>query len=100
VTAGLIDADAARTHPRRNVVTRALGSLPGPEVDLQLLPLIDRDRFVICSDGLTSELTDAEIATEVGSGGELQATADGLVAQALAAGGSDNVTVIVVDVLA
>ncbi|MCW2523687.1 MAG: protein phosphatase [Frankiales bacterium] len=98
VSAGFLDSAAARTHPRRNVVTRALGSLPAPETDVWPLAVRRGDRFLACSDGLTNELTDTEIAAVLRADAAPQAAADALVARALAAGGSDNVTVIVVDV--
>ena len=98
VAAGFLDADEARTHPRRNVVTRALGALPSPDVDVWELPVTPGERFLICSDGLTTELADDEIAEALASEPEPQAAADELVARTLRAGGHDNVTVVVVDV--
>ena len=98
VAAGLLAADEARTHPRRNVVTRALGSLPSPDVDVWELPVTPGERFLLCSDGLTTELPDDEIADALAAEPEPQAAAGELVARALRAGGRDNVTVVVVDV--
>jgi len=97
---GLIDAEQAAVHPERNVITRALGSAGDVDADLWLFPLERRQTFLICSDGLTKELTDPEIARVVTDwraepGGD---PAGVLVEAAVTAGGRDNVTVVVVDV--
>lgn len=102
--AGLLDAAAAATHPHRNVITRALGADPDVEADIWLLPLRGRQTFLICSDGLTKELDDAEIARIIRFHEERAAEGDTsltlpqrLVGAAVAAGGRDNVTVVVVE---
>ncbi len=100
VDAGLLDPVAALTHPRRNIVTRSLGTSPGPEPDIWQHPIQPGERFVVCSDGLTNELVDAEIAQILRDNLDPQAAADELVARALAEGGRDNVTVIVLAVVA
>lgn len=97
VIAGHLTRDEARTYPRRNIVTRALGSEPPPLPDHWLLPAIAGDRYLLCSDGLFSELPDEAILPLLAAGDPQQA-ADGLVAAANDAGGRDNITVIVVDV--
>lgn len=99
VDAGQITARAARFHPRRNVVTRSLGSYPGPAPDVWLLPPIPGDRYLVCSDGLTGELEDGEIAELLAANSDPQAAADALVRRANEAGGHDNVTTVVMDVL-
>jgi protein phosphatase len=99
VDAGQLTAQAARVHPRRNVVTRSLGSNPGPAPDVWLLRPTVGDRFLVCSDGLTGELEDAEIARLLAASDDPQATAEELVRCANAAGGHDNVTTVVMDVL-
>jgi len=91
VDAGRLSAQAARTHPRRNVVTRSLGSDPGPAPDLWLVPPAPGDRYLVCSDGLTGELEDPVIAELLAANPDPQAAADQLVVRALAAGGNDNV---------
>jgi len=98
VDAGRLTPQAARSHPRRNVVTRSLGSQPSPAPDVWLVPPVAGDRFLVCSDGLTGELDDPAIAELLGASPDPQAAADELVRQALAAGGHDNVTVVVLDV--
>jgi protein phosphatase len=97
VLAGVITREQARTHPRRNVVTRALGSSKGLHPDHWLLPAVRGDRYLICSDGLFSELPDDAILPLLAAGDPQQAAA-ALVAAANEAGGHDNVTVIVADV--
>ena len=88
----------AQHHPRRNVVTRVLGGgASDVEPDVWLLPVSPGDRMLVCSDGLTDELSDARIEAELRAEDEAQAAADRLVAAALAAGGHDNVTAIVLD---
>jgi protein phosphatase len=99
VDAGRLTAEAARSHPRRNVVTRSLGSHPGPPPDLWLVPPLAGDRFLVCSDGLTGELEDPAIAELLAAHPDPQAAADQLVRHALDAGGHDNVTVVVLDVV-
>jgi len=97
VLAGVITREQARTHPRRNVVTRALGSDSGLLPDHWLLPAIRGDRYLVCSDGLFSELPD-EVMLPLLPVGSPQQAAEALVAAAVEAGGRDNVTVIVVDI--
>ncbi|WP_166845540.1 PP2C family serine/threonine-protein phosphatase [Isoptericola sp. BMS4] len=96
VDAGRITADQAATHPRRHVVTRALGAPDDPEPDFWFLPVHAGDRMLVCSDGLTVELGDRRIAEVLLMEADPQRAADRLVAEALEAGGRDNITVIVV----
>ncbi|BAN00529.1 SpoIIE family protein phosphatase [Ilumatobacter coccineus] len=99
VATGHITDDEARYHPRRNIITRALGIEPDVKVDWWTLPLIRGDRFVLCSDGLVDEVTDDEITETLRSHPDPQEAADRLIHLANAAGGRDNITVVVVDVL-
>ncbi|ROS76728.1 PP2C family serine/threonine-protein phosphatase [Cellulomonas sp. PhB143] len=98
VEAGLITAAAAAAHPRRHVVTRALGSWPPPEPDCWYVPVVMNDRILVCSDGLTGEVDDARIVELLLEHPAPQAAADALVGAALESGGRDNITVVVVDV--
>lgn len=99
VDSGQITADEARTHPSRSVVTRALGSDPDMYADHFSLEISDGDRIILCSDGLSGMVPDDEIESIAVSNVTPQKAADNLVSAALTYGGSDNVTVIVVDVL-
>jgi protein phosphatase len=96
VDAGLLDARAALRHPRRNVVTRSLGTQPPPVPDIELRDPVPGERFVVCSDGLTNELADAEIGLLLADFEDPQQAAEQLVERAVRAGGRDNVTVLVV----
>ncbi|MGJ4843304.1 MULTISPECIES: PP2C family protein-serine/threonine phosphatase [unclassified Leifsonia] len=95
VDAGLITEAQAAVHPERNVITRALGAEDFVDTDSLLLPVTGRQTFLICSDGLTKELSDETIARILADGGA--DIADRLVDAAIAAGGRDNVTVVVVE---
>jgi PPM family protein phosphatase len=95
--AGLIDREQARVHPRRNIITRAVGSDPVLRAEHWLLPVVAGDRFLICSDGLYGELPD-DLILPLLAVGDAELAAGQLVAAANDAGGRDNVSVIVVDV--
>jgi protein phosphatase len=97
VATGAIGADEARSHPMRNVVTRVLGMWPDPVADVWVFPPTPGERFVICSDGLSGELPDEEIQAVLRTEPSAQPAADSLVSQAVAAGGRDNITVVVID---
>ena len=99
VDQGQITKEEARYHPRRNIVTRALGIEPDVRVDSVQLPLIKGDRYLLCSDGLVDEVDDDHIADILKQHAEPQAAADALVQAANDNGGRDNITVIVADVL-
>jgi protein phosphatase len=97
VASGALTPEQARTSPRRHVITRALGSPLPPEPDQWVFPAVGGDRFLLCSDGLTGELEDAEVAEVLRDVRDARQAADELVRRAVAAGGRDNVTVVVVD---
>ena len=99
VDSGQITADEARTHPSRSIITRALGSDPDMYADHFSLEVNDGDRIILCSDGLSSMISDAEIESLAVSSATPPQAADNLVAAALTARGAANVTVVVVDVL-
>lgn len=95
--AGTITAEQMAHHPMRNVITRAAGSREEVEVDVRSVPLEAGDVFVLCSDGLSGEITDAEIGGVVTDlAGDPEQAAQDLVERAVAAGGHDNTTVVVV----
>ncbi len=99
VSTGHITEAEARNHPRRNIVTRALGIEPHVRVDTWVLPLVRGDRYVLCSDGLVDEVEDHQISAILATNAHPQAAADALVEAANHNGGRDNTTVIVVDVM-
>ena len=98
VTEGLLTVDEARTHPRRNIVTRALGIDEQVSVDTWTIPMFDGDRFMLCSDGLVDEVPLDEITEMMREHSAPQLIAERLVTAAKRHGGRDNITVIVVDV--
>ena len=95
---GLVTAEEARVHPRRNIVTRALGIEGDVNADVWVVPMLVGDRYVVCSDGLVDEVDDAELAGIVGGNHSAQIVAQQLVDAANSNGGRDNITVVVVDV--
>lgn len=96
VSTGRITAEQAATHPLRHVVTRSLGNDPMPAADVWLFPPVaSGETFLVCSDGLTNELSTDEITGIItASRGPRDAAAE-LVARAVEAGGRDNVTAVV-----
>jgi protein phosphatase len=97
VAAGSLHREDARTHPRRNIVTRCLGTSPAPEPDVWVFPPEADERFLICSDGLTTEVSDADIVDVLTTEADAGDAAGTLVRRARDAGGRDNITVIIVD---
>jgi serine/threonine protein phosphatase PrpC len=93
---GLLDEEEARVWPRRNVVTRALGATEQAELELVDGPIYAGDRFLLCSDGLTTHVRDKEIAALI-AGGEPQKACDDLLLLTLDRGATDNVSIIIVD---
>ena len=98
VMAGYLTADQARTHPLRNVVTRALGGEAEVLVDVRELEIRAGDVFVVCSDGLTAMLEDADIERRLVGGTALEDISQQLIDDANSRGGVDNITVIVASV--
>ena len=101
IDSGQLDQARALSSRNRNVITRALGAGGGDQVvaDQYLLPATVGDRFIICSDGLSGHVAESLIEMVARSVPDPRNAAHELVALALAAGGRDNVTVIVVDVV-
>ncbi len=100
VDAGLIRAQDAEFHPDSNVITRAVGFNAEPIADFWMLPARTGLRLLVCSDGLTREVDDESIRHYLGLGSSPQDTASALIAAALRGGGRDNITAVVVDVIA
>ena len=97
IEAGQLTPEEARVHPQRSVITRALGSDPNTQPDLYEINVETGDRLLLCSDGLYSMLRYCEIEKTLSDMTDPQRCATQLVNQAIAAGGHDNITVIVVD---
>lgn len=93
---GSITREEARNHPRKNILTRAVGAEENLLVDTGSLRLQNGDRLLLCSDGLTNMVTDAQIQ-EILQDGHPMDKAAVLVQKALEAGGTDNITAIVVE---
>jgi PPM family protein phosphatase len=91
---GQITAEAAEHHPQRSIITRALGPEPDVEVDTYTLAGREGDVFLICSDGLTSMISDDEVTSILRSAASLDEAAEALVRAANQSGGKDNITVI------
>jgi len=99
VDSGAITRRQAETHPDSNVITRAVGFNEPPMPDYWMLPVEPGVRMIACSDGLTKEVSEERIQALVAAGSPAEATAQALVQEALEAGGRDNVTVVIVDVV-
>ena len=98
IEAGLLTPEEARTHPQRSVITRALGSDAHLHPDIYEINVETGDRLLICSDGLSGMIFDDQIENTLRRVQDPQRCASQLVNEAIAAGGHDNVTVIVADV--
>lgn len=98
IDSGAITPEEAEVHPHANVITRAVGFNEAPVPDYTSLALIPGQRILICSDGLTKELTDIGIQHFLANARTAEGAARSLVKQALENAGRDNVTVIVIDV--
>jgi protein phosphatase len=92
----LITDAQLRHHPQRNLVTQTLG-IGTPEPSVRTVPLHQHDWLLLCSDGLTDELEDVEIASILRRHTDPDTAADALIASTLAHGGKDNVSVVIVE---
>ncbi len=96
---GIIPPEAAAAHPRRNIITASLGGAEGDVVSVAERPPRVGDRWVLCSDGLTDYVPEADVARLIADAHDPRAAAASAVALALEAGTRDNVTVVVCDVV-
>ena len=96
ILAGELTEEQGRSYSSRNVITRSLGSDPAPEADVWLLPRGSQELYLVCSDGLTNELLDAEIESILVSSTAPQEGVDRLIEMALDRGARDNVSAVVV----
>jgi PPM family protein phosphatase len=94
VRSGRLAPEEADTHPQRSVITRALGTDPEVDVDMFTIPAEPGDVFLLCSDGLTTMVDDAEIIATIADSSTLEQATKSLVKAANRAGGEDNVTVV------
>ncbi len=99
IAAGELTEDEALVDSRRAMITRALGIDTTVEVDVFDVGLEPGDRFLFCSDGLTTMIRDGAIAEILASEDDRERAADELVNAANIAGGADNITVVIVDVV-
>ena len=97
VDQGVITREQARTHPNRNVITRAIGLDPQPQIDTSVMPLADGDLLLLCSDGLNSMIPDEDIHRILTSSAP-QDVCLALIDAANNQGGHDNTTVVVATV--
>ncbi len=98
VAAGRLSPEEAENHPYGNVITRAVGPSESVTPDYVRLDILDGDRFVICSDGLTKELTDYGIQHFLGEHADAAGAVRAMLDAALENGGRDNISVIVLNV--
>jgi protein phosphatase len=100
IDAGTVSPSAALSHPNRHLLTRALLAGKEYQPDFCQLPMRVGDRVLVCSDGLTEEVDDRSIAAVLRAISDPQSAADELLNAAVTAGGSDDATALVVDVVA
>jgi serine/threonine protein phosphatase PrpC len=98
VSEGRLTPEQAEAHPQRSVLTRALGADRDVDVDESRITVVDGDRLLLCSDGLTGMLSNDEICDYVASGADLDEICRRLVDAANERGGLDNITVVLIDV--
>ena len=99
VDSGRITPEEAAVHPRRSVLMRVLGDVDAaPEIDTTVFDVLAGDRWLLCSDGLSSYVSDDKIAQALKSHPAVRDAADRLVKESLDQGAPDNVTVVVVDI--
>jgi protein phosphatase len=91
---GRLSPEDAEHHPQKSIITRALGPEPDVQVDTHTHPARPGDVYLLCSDGLTSMLSEAEVGSILRTADSLQEAADALVRAANQSGGKDNITVV------
>ena len=96
VRMGEINADEARVHPDKNIITRAVGAADHVEADFFEVELCEDDRILLCTDGLTNMVRDEEICDTIRQNDNIETAASQLVAMANANGGRDNITVMII----
>lgn len=99
VSQGIITPEEAKKHPMRNVILRAVGTKDAVELDVLTGKGHPGDIFLLCSDGLSDMIDDGEILRCMSTGQDLSSMADRLIEKAKAAGGKDNVTVVLAQIV-
>ena len=94
---GQLTDEEAKSHPRRNMLVRALGAEASVQVDLRHVGLMPGDRILLCTDGLTNQVTPGEITHILSGTADLEATVKQLIDRALALGGLDNITIVLLE---
>lgn len=97
--AGMIEPREVSSHPERHVITRALSAQESPEPDVATVPVVTAGRLLLCSDGVNGMLSDEEIADLLAAHADPAEAATAVVRAAVQAGGEDNATAVVVDVV-
>ena len=97
VTMGGLDKEAARNHPDKNIITRAIGVKEFVLADFFEVKLEKEDKILLCTDGLTNMLNDDEIHRIVQSNEDVETAAKALIAAANEKGGRDNIAVVLIE---
>ena len=97
VKSGQISKEDAEHHPRKNVLLRALGTEPAVKVDIKTVSIDDGDMLLLCSDGLSNKVPEADIVQILTGAGALEEKAQALIELANGRGGEDNISLAVVD---
>jgi protein phosphatase len=97
VDMGGIDREAARTHPDKNIITRAVGVRDYVLVDFFDIQITPKEKLLLCTDGLTNMLTDDEILRIVKEHNDLEVAGRNLIMEANNKGGQDNIAVVLIE---
>ena len=97
VRVGTIDKEMAKSHPRKNIITRAVGVMPTIQPDFFTVTIKKGEQVLLCTDGLTNMLEDEEISKIVKSRGTVEEKVKALVTEANRRGGKDNISVVLLD---
>ncbi|HUW64907.1 MAG TPA: Stp1/IreP family PP2C-type Ser/Thr phosphatase [Spirochaetia bacterium] len=94
---GQLTNEEARCHPRRNMLVRALGTAATAQVDLRHTGLMGGDRVLLCTDGLSNQVTSTEISAILAGAPDMEAGVGQLLGRALEQGGLDNITIVLLE---
>lgn len=96
VDSGRLTPEEANNHPRKNVITRALGADLSIDIDFSRIPIKKTHKILLCSDGLSNKLSDKELL-EFSKNTEIEKLPEKYIAEANAAGGNDNITAVIIE---